>query len=93
VPLLTGDPLTTVHRFVHDSTEREELEELTDAELLRQAAREVAIAICMVANAMIRQAAVMATRPAEAGFLAHALAKCFQAATASFGQARNASSG
>jgi hypothetical protein len=93
VPLLTGDPFTTVHSIVRESREREALEQLTDAELLRRAAREVLVAICLIARAVMLRPAVMATRPAEVGFLMQALARCFQAATAALGQARNVSSG
>ena len=49
-------------------------EKLTDDELLRKTAREVAIAVYVVAHAMLYKAEVMATKPAEAGFLAQALA-------------------
>jgi hypothetical protein len=47
VPLLTGDPMTTANSLVEQTTEREKLEQLTDRELLRRAAREVAIAVCL----------------------------------------------
>lgn len=90
VPILTADPLTTADSLVQASAEREALEKLTDDELLRKTAREVAIAVYVVANAMIYKAEVMGTKPAEAGFLAQALAKCFAAATTVLGHARNA---
>jgi|GraSoiStandDraft_4_1057263.scaffolds.fasta_scaffold724270_2 hypothetical protein len=73
-PSTTPDPLTAADSLVQASAEREALEQLTDQELLRKAAREVAIAVYVVANAMIYKAEVMATKPAEAGFLAQALA-------------------
>jgi hypothetical protein len=65
VPLLTGDSLTTATTFVQENTERETLEQLADGELLRKAAREVVIAVYMVANALMRQASILVTRPAD----------------------------
>jgi hypothetical protein len=38
--------LSAAKSFVEESAEREELEQLTDRQLLRRAAREVAIAVC-----------------------------------------------
>jgi hypothetical protein len=46
VPVLTGDPMTTKD-FVQENAERESLEQLSDGELLRKAAREVLIAVCV----------------------------------------------
>jgi hypothetical protein len=63
--------------------------ELSDAELLRKAAREVLIAVCVIAHAMMRRANLVLTQPAEVGVLIRALAQCFQAAASAFGQARN----
>jgi hypothetical protein len=45
VPVLTGDPTSTVQTFVQQSIEREMLEQLPNGELLRKAAREVLIAM------------------------------------------------
>src|SRR5439155_16084241 len=47
--------------------EGEALEKLTDDELLRKTAREVAIAVNVVAHAMLYKAEVMATKPAPNG--------------------------
>jgi hypothetical protein len=82
VPLLTGDPLTTATSFVQGSIEGEALGQLTDDEILRRAAREVAIAVYVIAKAVVRQAALVLTRPVELGILMRALAACAQAATA-----------
>jgi hypothetical protein len=82
VPLLTGDPLTTATSFIRDSAELETLEQLTDDELQRRAAREVAICVYVVAKAMVAKAAVVVAKPAEVGILMWALAECVQAATA-----------
>jgi hypothetical protein len=92
-PLLTGNPLTTAQVLVEQSTEREKLERLSDDELLRRAAREVTIAVYILAKAMVAKAAVvvakpaevgvlMRAKPAEVGVLMRALAECVQAATA-----------
>ena len=54
---------------LRNGPDREQLEELSDAELLRKAAREVLIAVCVAVNAMMRQAACFVTKPAEVGAL------------------------
>jgi hypothetical protein len=56
--------------------------QLSNGELLRQAAVEVLIAVSVIARAMMLKAAVAATKPAEVGILMRALAECLQAATA-----------
>jgi hypothetical protein len=60
-----------------------------DVELLRKAAREVLIAVCVVDNAMMRRALLFVTKLAEVGVLMRALAECYRAATVAFGQTRN----
>ena len=45
LPLVTGDPTTTIEDLLRNSPDREQFEELSDAELLRKAAREVAMAV------------------------------------------------
>jgi hypothetical protein len=69
VPLLTGDPLTTATSFVQGSIEGEALGQLTDDEILRRAAREVAICVYVIAKAMVAKAAVVVAKPAEVGIL------------------------
>jgi hypothetical protein len=51
-PLVTGDPETTLEDLIDDPARRRDLDELTDAEVLRRAAREAAIATALVANAI-----------------------------------------
>jgi hypothetical protein len=75
VPVLTGDPMTTSMSFVVGSIEQETFERLTDDELLRRAAREVAKVICMIAKIMLVKATLSVTRPAEIGVLVRALAQ------------------
>ena len=82
VPLLTGDPMTTAKSLIEESPEREALEQLSDAELMRRAAREAMIAVCVTNRAMLLQPEVTVTKPAEFGVLMRALAECYQAAAA-----------
>jgi len=89
VPVLTGDPMTVAEVLVRQSAEREKLEQLTDGELLSRAAREVAMAVIMVAQAVMRQPALALIKPAEVGILFRSLAACVQAITAGFAQATN----
>jgi hypothetical protein len=63
IPVLTCDPLTTAERFVG----REQLDYLSDAELLRKASRELAIAVIVVADAVTRPADTARTRSIEVG--------------------------
>jgi hypothetical protein len=65
IPVLTHDPLTTAESFVGASMMPGALEYLSDAELVRKASRELAIAVIAVAEAVTRQAAIVLTRPAE----------------------------
>jgi hypothetical protein len=74
--------MTTSTSFVQGDTEGEALEELSDDELLRRAAREVLITVALIARAMLVRAAVSVTKPAEFGLLARALAECLRAGTA-----------
>jgi hypothetical protein len=87
IPVLTCDPLTTAESFVGASMMPGALDELSDAELLRKASRQLAIAIIVIADALIRQAVPLLTRAIEVGTLLRALAKCFQAVSAGFVQA------
>ena len=89
LPLVTGDPTTTIEDLLRSSPDREQLEELSDAELLRKAAREVLIAVCVIANEMMRRSSLFVIKPAEVGVLMRALAECYRAATVAFGQARD----
>ena len=81
--------MTTTKDFVQENAEREALEQLSDGELLRKAAREALIAVCLAARALMLRPNLVLTKPAEAGVLIRALAECYRAATVAFGQARN----
>src|SRR5260370_31606114 len=89
LPLLTGDPTSTIEGLVHRSPEREELDELSDGELLRRAARELATAVYVVAHTMLRQEAeaLVITRTGAVAVLMPALADAIRFASAAFGQA------
>ncbi|MFZ2140560.1 MAG: hypothetical protein WAV78_27145 [Xanthobacteraceae bacterium] len=56
--------------------------QLSNGELLRQAAAEVLIAVSVIARAMMLKAAVAATKPAEVVESSCEQAECLQAATA-----------
>jgi hypothetical protein len=90
VPLLTGDPMTTARVVVEQSTERDKLDKLTDGELLREAARSLAIAVIVVARAFLRQPEAVVNKPGELAMLFRSLAECAQAATAVLAKALNA---
>jgi hypothetical protein len=51
-PLVSGDPKTTLDDLIDDPARRRDLDELTDAEVLRRAAREAAIATALLAKAI-----------------------------------------
>jgi hypothetical protein len=55
-PLVTGDPETAIEDLIDDPARRPDLDELTDAEVLRKAAREAAIATALVAKAIQNRA-------------------------------------
>jgi hypothetical protein len=80
--VLTGDPMTTSTSFVQGSADRETLEQLSDAELLRRAARQLLKVLCMVRKIMLVKPTLAVTKPAETGVLVRALAQCLRAATA-----------
>jgi hypothetical protein len=89
LPLMTGDPTSTIESLVHRSPERQNLEALSDGELLRKAARELAMAIYVVAHLMLRQEAeaLVITRTGAVAVLVRALADAIRFTSAAFGQA------
>jgi hypothetical protein len=89
LPLVTGNPASTIDDLIGDRPGRDELGQLTDAQLLKRAARELAMAVVMVAHVVMRQAALVLTKPGEVGILFRSLAACAQAITAGFAQATN----
>jgi hypothetical protein len=87
--LVTGNPTSTIDDLIGGRPGRDELEQLTDAQLLRRTARELAMAVVMVAHVVMRQAALVLTMPGEVGILFRSLAACAQADTTWFAQANN----
>jgi hypothetical protein len=56
LPLVSGDPKTTFDDLIDDPARRRDLDEFSDAEILRRAAREAAIATALVAKAIQNRA-------------------------------------
>jgi hypothetical protein len=59
--------MTTSTSFVQGSADRETLEQLSDAELLRRAARQVLKVLCIMSKIMLVKPTLAVTRPAETG--------------------------
>jgi hypothetical protein len=91
LPLMTRDPTSTIDDLVRSSPVREQLEGLSDAELLRKVGRALAMAIYVVAHMMLRQEAqaLITTRTGAVAVLMRALADSMRSVTAAFGQALN----
>jgi hypothetical protein len=87
MPLLTGDPMTVADDLVRQSPERRELETLPDRELLRRAARGLAMEVIAVGDAFLRQPEIIIKRPGEVAILVRAVAGCVQAVSAVFAPA------
>jgi hypothetical protein len=83
-PLVTGDPETTIDDLIDDPARRRD-HELTDAEVLRRAAREAAIATALIAKA-IQERATSAFNPAELTPALSALAQCLHVLPSGFEQ-------
>ncbi len=78
------DAMTTAKDLVQESAEREELKKLPDRELLRRAARALAVAMIVVADAFLRQPQTVVNKPGEFAVLFRALTACVQAVSAAF---------
>ena len=80
VPVLTGDPTSTCNELLASGDEREQLDRLSDRELIRQASRELAIVVIMCSRAVQRRASDLVSHSvAEVSALVLSLAKCFKA--------------
>lgn len=90
LPLMTRDPTSTIDDLVRSSPDGEQLDKLSDGELLRKAARELARVVYLVAHMMLRQEAeaLVITRTGAVAVLMRALADAIRFATAAFGQAQ-----
>ena len=60
-PVVTGNPQTCIDDLIRNHPDRENLEKLPDAELLRLAAREVAMAVVIIARTIQARAVSMST--------------------------------
>jgi hypothetical protein len=91
LPLMTRNPTSTIDDLLRSSPEGAQLDKLSDGELLRKAARELARAVYLVAHMMLRQEAeaLVITRTAAVAVLMRALADSMRSVTAAFGQALN----
>src|SRR5882724_2265061 len=87
IPVLTSDPLTTAESFCAANKDDAPIDELSDAELIRRASRELASATVVVAQGLMLQPDIAVTRPIEVGIMLSSVAKCAQAVSAGFGQA------
>ena len=91
-PLVTGDPMTKAEDVTNEA--KDNFEGLSDAELLRQTARELSIAFICVAKAIeLSVPLLVASRPSEVAALIDALVACGQAANAATLQAERMESG
>jgi hypothetical protein len=81
--------MTMAKVLVQESPERAELEKLPDAELVRRAARELAVDVTVVCEAFLRQPEAVIYKPGELALLFRALTACVQAASGAFAQAGN----
>jgi hypothetical protein len=87
-PVLTGNAAAGVEALSERRDHREELDALSDHELLRRAARETLIAVDLVCLDIQRQVAeLVATKTAETGALLAAIAAVLKAASDGFAQA------
>jgi hypothetical protein len=83
-PVLAGNPL---FEDLADKDDRETLKDLPDHQILRAAARELAIASILVARAMQAEAASLVLRPAELAALLKGIALAFPAVADALSQA------
>src|SRR4029079_10481196 len=81
IPLLTGKATSDVAELVQKYPEEaEQLRQLSDQELIRRAAREMAIASIVCAKVLTKRASeLIPTKPKEGAVLMFALGQCFTA--------------
>ena len=85
-PLLTGDPMTKAEDLISEA--KDNLDELSDTERLRRAARELSITFILVATVIeLSVPSLVASRPSEVAALIDALVACGRAANAATLQA------
>ena len=87
-PVVTGNPQTCIDDLIRDHPERENFEKLTDAELLRMAAREVAMALAIIARTIqTRAISLVSTNAGGVADLLKSVATALDAVGSAFVQA------
>jgi hypothetical protein len=87
-PLLSGDPETSIRDLIDDPA-HDHFDELTDAEVLRRAAREAAIATAIIFNAVKSRATRSEFDLPKVALALNVLARCVQALPSAFEQVIN----
>ena len=86
--MVTGNPQTCIDDLIRDHPERENFEKLTDAELLRMAAREVAMAVVIIARTIqARAVSLVSTNAGGVADLLKSVATALDAVGSAFLQA------
>jgi hypothetical protein len=85
-PLVSGDPATNLQDLIDDPAHKRDLNELTDGELLRKAAREIAIATAVLSKA-IQKRTTVALNMEEVTHALLSIAACLAALPGAFDQA------
>jgi hypothetical protein len=86
--VVTGNPHTSIEDLIRTHPDRESLEKLTDAELLRLAAREVAMAVVIIARTIqARAASLVSTNAGGVADLLKSVATALDAVGSAFLQA------
>jgi len=88
-PLVSGDPETTLESLMDDPVHKRDLDSLTDGEVLRQAAREVAIATTLIAAAIKDRVTMSECDPLEVTPAVIALGRAMDVLPRAFEQAIN----
>ena len=83
--MVTGDPETTLDDLI-DDPDREDLGQSSDAELLRRVAREVAIGTIVLAEEIMRRAALPGTDLVALAPALRSIAACLDAVPNAFQQ-------
>jgi hypothetical protein len=87
-PVVTGIPTTSIKDLIKEYPNRESLEKLTDAELLRMAAREVAMALVIIARTIqARAISLVSTNAGGVADLLKSVATALDAVGSAFVQA------
>src|SRR3984893_15067298 len=87
-PLVTGNPQTRIDDLIGNHPDRENFEKLTDAELLRLAAREAAMAVVIIARTIqARATSLVSTNAGGVADLLKSVATALDAVGSAFVQA------